>query len=348
MIKAKRMMPGSRIAIISPSSGLPHLFPEIYELGLKSLQEVMGFEVVEMPAARMSSDDLYRNPQLRANDINKCFKDNSIDGVITSIGGYESIRILPFLDTETIINNPKFIMGFSDATTFLTYLNQLGMVTFYGPSVMAGLAQIKNLPSEYTQHLKSILFANQFPYEYTPFKKWTNGYRDWSDLDTLGECEQFYENRTGWTFLQGNSVEQGYLWGGCIDVLEFMKSTIYWPSESFWEDKVLFFETSEEKPSPRQVGYFLRNYGMQGIFSRIKGVIFGRAKDYTGEEKLKLNEIIVDVIKGEFGAEKIPVVVDFDFGHTDPKLILPLGGKVELNPDTNEIKLLDSPFTEAN
>ncbi|GFZ91903.1 LD-carboxypeptidase [Paenibacillus marchantiophytorum] len=346
MKKPKRIMPGSRIAIISPSSGLPYLFPDIYELGLRNLQEVMGFEIVEMPTARMSPDDLYGNPQLRAKDINDCFKDDQIDGIITSIGGDESIRILPFLDTELILNNPKFIMGFSDATTFLTYLNQLGMVTFYGPSIMAGLAQIKHLPSEHTEHLKSILLLNQFPYKYSPFEKWSNGYKDWGQLDTLGQCEEFSENDNGWSFLQGNSVEQGYLWGGCIEVLEFMKSTVYWANESFWHDKVLFFETSEEKPSPMQVGYMLRNYGMQGIFSKIKGIMFGRAKDYTPEENLMLNEIIVNVIKGEFGMDHLPIVVDFDFGHTDPKLILPLGGKVELNPNTNEITLLESPFTE--
>ncbi|MFM9282411.1 S66 family peptidase [Paenibacillus jiagnxiensis] len=347
MIKPKKIMHGSKIAVISPSSGLPYLFPDIYELGLKNLQEVLGFDIVEMPTARMSPEDLYKNPQLRAEDMNRCFQDDKIDGIITSIGGYESIRILPYLDTEMIINHPKFIMGFSDATTFLAYLNQLGMVTFYGPSVMAGIAQIGNLPVEYTQHLKSILFPGEFPYSYTPFPQWTNGYKDWSNLETLGECQEFYENEQGWTFLQGETVEQGLLWGGCIEVLEFMKATAYWPDPSFWQDKVLFFETSEEKPSPGQVGYMLRNYGMQGIFTKIKGVIFGRAKDYTEEEKQQLNEMIVSVIKEEFGVDKVPIVVDFDFGHTDPKFILPLGGRIELRPGANEINLLDSPFEET-
>lgn len=69
MIKPKRLKSGSKIAIISPSSGLPYLFPDIYELGLKHLQEVFGLEVVEMPSARMSPDELYKNPQLRARDI---------------------------------------------------------------------------------------------------------------------------------------------------------------------------------------------------------------------------------------------------------------------------------------
>lgn len=345
MKKPTRIKQGSRIAIISPSNGLPYVFPDIYELGLNNLRDVMGLEIVEMPTARMSPAELYNNPKLRAKDINQCFADERIDGIITSIGGEESIRILPFLDIEMILSNSKMILGFSDSTTFLAYLNQLGMVTFYGPSIMAGFAQLKNLPAEYTQHLKSIMFGNQYPYKYSPFKEWTNGYKDWSNLETLGECLEFHENKKGWTFLQGNSVEQGELWGGCIEVLEFMKSTSYWADHDFWFNKVLFFETSEDKPNPTQVGYMLRNYGMQGIFSRIKGVIIGRAKDYSNEEKHELNEIVVRIIQGEFGADAIPIIVDFDFGHTDPKLIIPLGCKVELNPLTNEIILLENPFS---
>ncbi|WP_280771620.1 S66 family peptidase [Salipaludibacillus daqingensis] len=346
MLKPKRLKKGSKIAIISPSNGLASLFPEIYELGLKNMEEILGFTIVEMPTARMSPEDLYENPQIRANDINKCFADDSIDGMITTIGGYESVRILPFLDTDMIMNNPKFIMGFSDATTFLTYLNKFGLITFYGPSVMAGLAQMKSLPSIYTEHLKALLLLNQYPYTYFPYKKWTNGYQDWSNLETLGECKEFYDNEAGWTFLQGETKVQGELWGGCIEVLEFLKSTKYWVDDSSWRGKVLFFETSEEKPSPMEVGYMLRNYGMQDVFSKINGVIFGRAKDYSAEEKNELNKIIIKVISDEFGESKLPIVTDFDFGHTDPKLILPIGGKVELNPLNNEIKLLENPFEE--
>ncbi|MFB5761534.1 hypothetical protein [Paenibacillus medicaginis] len=85
--------------------------------------------------------------------------------------------------------------------------------------------------------LKSILFCGEFPYTYTPFPQWTNGYQDWSSLETLGECQEFYEYKQGWTFLQGEDVEQGLLWGGCIEVLEFMKATAYWPEPSFWQAK---------------------------------------------------------------------------------------------------------------
>ena len=40
----------------------------------------------------------------------------------------------------------------------------------------------------------------------------------------------------------------------------------------------------------------------------------------------------------------IPVIADVDFGHTDPKLILPLGCMVTLNPANKEITLMENPF----
>lgn len=344
MIKPKRLKKGSRIAVVSPSNGLPFLFPDIYELGLKNLREIIGLDIVEMPTARMSPDKLYKNPKTRADDINNAFADDSIDGIITSIGGYESIRILEYLNTDMIIKNPKFIMGFSDSTTFLTNLNYMGMVTFYGPSVMAGFAQLKSLPSQFTEHIIKVLFSNDYPYSYFPYAEWTNGYKDWSNINTLGECTEFYSNENGWTFLQGNKTVEGRLWGGCIDVLEFMKSTVYWPDKDFWNDKILFFETSEEKPLPNQVGYMLRNYGIQGVLNKVKGIVFGRPKDYSNKEKEELNSIIINIVKDEFNAPDIPIVVDVDFGHTDPKLILPLGCMVRLSPKTNEFILLESPF----
>ena len=340
VLKPKRLEQGSKIAVISPSDGLPFKFPDIYELGLRNLKEIFGLDIAEMPTARMSPDFLYKKPEIRADDLNNAFADRSIDGIITTIGGYESVRILPYLDIETIIQNPKFIMGFSDATTFLTYLNYRGMVTFYGPSVMAGLAQLKQLPPQQTEHLKAILFAGDYPYTYMPYEKWTNGY---DFRNTLGECTEFFSNEEGWTFLQGDCITQGRLWGGCIEVLEFMKSTAYWPDKSFWDGRILFFETSEEKPAPHQVGYMLRNYGMQGIFDRVRGIVFGRPKDYSRKEKEELAETILSIVGEEFKVTGIPIVVDVDFGHTDPKIILPLGCTVRLNPRAGEITLLESP-----
>lgn len=343
MLKPRRLKRGSKIAVASPSSGVPYLFPDIYELGLKNLREVFGFEIVEMPTARMSPEELYKNPKLRAEDLNKAFADNSIDGIIASIGGYESVRILKYLDTEVILKNPKFIMGYSDATAYLTYLNSLGMVTFYGPSIMSGFAQLKHLPIQFEQHLNEFLFNDFGSLSYKAYDKWCDKYKDWNNKETIGQCESFYENE-GWLFLQGEDMVEGVLWGGCIEVLEFLKGTKYWPDKEFWNDRILFFEMSEDKPLPLQVGYMLRNYGIQGVLDNVKGIMFGRPKGYSKEEKEELYKTVENILRVEFGITDIPVVMNMDFGHTDPKIIVPLGCNARINPKTKEVILLENPF----
>jgi len=345
--KVKKLKKGSKIAILSPSAGLPSLFPEIYELGLENLKEQFGFELIEYPTARMTPEELYRKPELRGDDLNQAFMNDEIDGIICSIGGIESVRILEYIDEALIMNHPKFIMGFSDATTFLTYLNQLGMVTFYGPSVMAGFAQLKYLPEEQTQHLEDMLFNNMDSYIYKAYDYYTDGYKDWANLNTLGECLPFKENKEGLQFLLSKDTQEGELWGGCIEVLETLKGTKYWPSIDFWQEKILFLETSEEKPTPSNVGCMLRNYATQGILNKIKGLIIARPKDYTEDEKQALQKIVIDILTIECHRKDLPVIFNMDFGHTDPKLILPLGCKVRIEPKRKRVVLMESPFVEG-
>ena len=42
-------VPGDRIAVVSPGSGLPGLFPRPFELGLERLRKEYGLEPVEYP-----------------------------------------------------------------------------------------------------------------------------------------------------------------------------------------------------------------------------------------------------------------------------------------------------------
>ena len=88
----------------------------------------------------------------------------------------------------------------------------------------------------------------------------------------------------------------------------------------------------------------LRNYGMQGIFDKVAAVLFGRARDYTDEEKVELDQMIIGVIKGEFGNGRVPVVTNMDFGHTDPQIILPLGVNAEVDCSNKTFKLTESPL----
>ena len=327
--KPTRLSPGDKVAVLSPSWGGPALYPQVFDLGLSQLRDLLGVSVQEYPTTRMSPDDLHENPRLRAADVNAAFADPSVRAIFASIGGDDSMRLLPYLDAAVIAANPKILMGYSDTTILLTYANQLGLVTFNGPSVMSGFAQTKTLPPAFAAHVRQMLTEPSAEYVYAPYAERVTKSQRWETQNYTAELE--YAPNPGWRWLQGDGVTQGRLFGGCISVLEFLKGTEWWPKPDFWQGRILFLETSEDKPMPDQVTYMLRNYGMQGIFDRLAGLLFARPEGYTLEERETLFEAIVGVVAGEFGRSDLPIVAEMDFGHESPQFILPLGVTAEID-----------------
>lgn len=180
-------------------------------------------------------------------------------------------------------------------------------------------------------------------YNYQSFGVYTERYADWSNPDNIGQIEPLKDETIGWQWIQGEGTTTGYLFGGCIEVLEFMKGTQFWPEPDFWNDKILFFETTEDKPSVDVVKWYLRNYGSQGILERIRGILFARARDYSHDEKMALVEMIQRLLTIEFNRPDLPVVANLDFGHTDPQWIMPNGVLAEINPSAKTIRLLECP-----
>jgi muramoyltetrapeptide carboxypeptidase LdcA involved in peptidoglycan recycling len=341
MIKPNKLNKGDVVAIVSPSWGGPSKFSHIYENGIKFLEKEFGLRIKEYPTARMDAKKLTANPKLRAKDINDAFADKEVKAIFATIGGDDSLRILKYLDLNLIKKNPKILMGYSDTATLLTLLNQNGLVTFNGPSIMGGFSQMNNFP-ECKEHIKKILFENPEGYLYKPYPFWSNNYLDWSKKENVGKVSDKIKNE-GWHWIQGNNIIQGELFGGCIEIVDMLKGTEFWPKKSFWKNKILFIETSEDKPTPEQVKYSFTNLGVQGIFNKISAVLVGRARDYTQEDTKKLEDFLVEVISNQFGHPEMPIITNMDFGHTDPQFILPLGIKAEINCKNKTFKLLETP-----
>ena len=113
MIKPQRLQPGDKVASVSLSWGGPGTIPHRYEAGKKQLQDEFGLIVVEMPHTLRDADWLHRNPQARAEDLMAAFSDPAIKGIISTIGGDDSIRLLPYLDLNIIRSNPKIFVTIS-------------------------------------------------------------------------------------------------------------------------------------------------------------------------------------------------------------------------------------------
>jgi len=343
MIKPKRLKPGATIAIVSPSAGAAFRFPHIFDYGIQALKDVFGFNIKEYPTARLSSEELHGNPQKRAEDINKAFLDKEVDGIICSIGGDDSIRILKYLDIDLIKNNHKFIMGYSDSTTFLDFLNLNGLVTYYGSSVMAGFAYIQCF-DEAIDEYKRVLFSDR-QYKLTPFRRWADSYKTWGEIENRGKVSEIRDEDIGHRWINKGSVTNGRLWGGCIEVLDMMNGTFAWPGMDFWNDRILMIETSEDKPTPIYIGYILRNFGIQGILPKLKGLLVAKPKSYSKEEKYELDKEIKKIVIDEFDCKGLTIITNIDFGHTDPRHILPMGITMRIDPVNEEMIFTETLFS---
>jgi muramoyltetrapeptide carboxypeptidase LdcA involved in peptidoglycan recycling len=337
VVLPRRLSAGDRVAIVATSWPGSTVFPHVYEHGLRNLREVFGLEVVEFPSTRMSPQEADASPERRAADLNAAFADSSIAAIFTVIGGDDSVRILPFLDLELARANPKILLGYSDTTTQLLAYAQAGLTVMNGPSVMAGLAQLEHQPG-LEAHIRSILFEPTPEYEYLPFGYRAGRYPPWGEQpgDLIGPLEP----DAGWRWLQGTTPARGRLVGGCIEVLATMLATPWWPAPGYFDDRILFLETSEEVPTPLDVGRWLRNYGAQGILGRIAGLVIARPRGYTPEMVDVLDAVILERL-AEWGVRDIPVLAGADFGHIDPQWILPHNVLAELDPAGDRFRLLE-------
>ena len=267
-LKPKRLEAGDTIATISLSDGAAGLFPHVTKLPRKISSNFLDSIVISTPHALKDPNWIYNNPKARAEDLHWALENPEVKGIISNIGGYESVRILPYINHDLIRKFPKIFMGFSDLTIQLIGLLNARVVSFQGPSMMAGIATLKAYP--YMQEsVRQTLFEG-----YTRLLKaapfWNETNVDWADSDYAAKAHLQLNVRQGegWLWLQGNSRTEGHLIGGCIEVLEMLKGTHWWSKPEMFKNAVLYLETSNDVPPPANVEYWLRNYASLGDFER--------------------------------------------------------------------------------
>ncbi|KAA3510155.1 LD-carboxypeptidase [Agrobacterium rosae] len=338
-------MRGSRVAAISPSWGGPSVFPARYEFGKQQLEQIFGVEVIEMPHTLAAAAWISSNPAARAADIMQAFADPSIDAVFATIGGSDAIRLIPHLDLSVIRDNPKILLGYSDTTALHFACMAAGVSSFYGPSIMSGFAENGGVHGYTADGVRKALFRAEPLGEIQPnLEGWTCEKTDWADVSaqlTPAPLRAAFRPK----LLQGRGVVTGRLIGGCAEVLEMLKATPWWPQPEDWSDAILFYETSEDAPSPDFIRYWLRNFAAQGILKRLSGILVAQP-DPAGNDtyRSRLEQVFIDVLAEE-GLIHLPVLSGMEFGHTQPMITLPYGGLAQIDADNASLTLLEPATT---
>jgi muramoyltetrapeptide carboxypeptidase LdcA involved in peptidoglycan recycling len=338
-----RLRAGDRLAAVTSSWGGPATFPHRYEAGKRQLEEAFGVEVVELPHTLADAAALAADPAARADDLHRAFADPDIAGVVATIGGDDAIRLLPHLDLELLAANPKVYLGYSDPTIIHLALRRAGMRSFYGPTIMSGFAENQGLHAYLEQGVRRTLFEPEAPLVWPENRDgWTVEFLDWADPASQ-DRRRTLQPTTGWRW-HGGAVREGTSLAACVEVLDWLRGTEWWPS---LEGAVLLLETSEEAPPPELLTRFLRILALTGELEQLAGIVLGRpgGADLAVEDHLAYDDAILRVVREEQGLHDLPVVTNVDFGHTDPLWTIPQSTRMRVDPDARTLTFLEAAVT---
>lgn len=331
-MKALRLSPGDQVGIVSPSWGGAGLFPHRVEQGVRQIER-LGLRVKLARHSLHSSGFVSDSPENRVSDLHEMFCDPDVRLILAAIGGDHSCHLLPLLDFELIRQHPKLFMGFSDVTVLnIAIWKETALVTFNGPALLTDFAEN---PEMFDYTLTHFLKAVSHPApigRVTPSTWWTEEFLDWGQKQDQTRPRE-RQPSDGWTWLKPG-VAEGVLVGGCLESLEHLRGTRYWPD---WRGRIMFIETSEGAPPPAAVDGMLMDYENMGVLHSISGLLVGRPMRYTADQRQELRDVVLDRTR----AFEFPVIMDMDFGHTAPQFTLPIGCVARIDTSSESFEILE-------
>lgn len=337
LLRPPLLRAGDTVAVVSPSYGAPGHFPHRLARGVAHL-EALGLRVRVSAAARGVLAErpwLAATAQERADDLHAAFADPEVTAIIASIGGDHSNQVLPLLDMDLIRAHPTILLGLSDISVLTVAIHAAtGLVTCNGPAVCDSLAEFPAVPGFTSEFLQRAICAAEPIGDLRPADTWTDEFLDWQQqLDLTRARTQ--QPGGGWAWLQGEGVVRGPLLGGCLESLEHLRGTRWWPD---WRGRIAFLETSEERPGPDRIDSVLSDWANMGVLSEIAGLLWARPYGYSPQEI----DLLHSVLRERCAPYGFPVVSLLDFGHTDPKLTLPNGVLAEIDCAARRVRLVEA------
>ncbi len=244
----------------------------------------------------------------RMNDLQQMIDDKNIKAILFARGGYGGVRIVDKLDFKRFKKDPKWIIGFSDATVFHSHINENYRIA--------------------SIHSK---MCNSFPDDWSKAEPTQKETIESINLCLKGERMKYLftpnpNNKTG--------IATGELIGGNLKTLESLAGS---ESDIHTKDKILFVEDTGEYLY--SIDRMFWNLKRSGKLAKLKGLIIGGFKvkaDDTGEPFGKtLEEIVLEKVS-EYD---YPVCFDFPVGHQKNNFALKCGVVHSLGVHLNECRL---------
>lgn len=331
LLKPPGLNPGDTIGFFSPSSAATAWAPNRFARA-KAYLAAQGFEL--KAGSLTGEQDHWRSGSIaaRADELNALIRDPQVRAIMSVIGGSNSNSLLPYLDFDALKRDPKIVIGYSDVTALLLGIHaQTGLVTFYGPALVASFGELSPLVDETLAGFLSVCMAGgaSLPHRLPTPTQWTEERLDWEHQTRAKQC---WPNRL---ISVGTGRMRGRLIGGNLNTLAGIWGSPFMPSIE--RGDILLLEDSLK--TAETVERAFTHLKLCGVFDRIGALVLGKHELFNaqGSGKRPL-DILLEVV----GEPTFPILAEYDCAHTHPMLTLPLGIEAELDLDAQSLTLCES------
>lgn len=331
LLKPPGLNPGDTIGFFSPSSAATAWAPNRFARA-KAYLAAQGFEL--KAGSLTGEQDHWRSGSIaaRADELNALIRDPQVRAIMSVIGGSNSNSLLPYLDFDALKRDPKIVIGYSDVTALLLGIHaQTGLVTFYGPALVASFGELSPLVDETLVGFLSVCMAGgaSLPHRLPTPTQWTEERIDWEHQTRAKQC---WPNRL---ISVGTGRVRGRLIGGNLNTLAGIWGSPYMPSIK--RGDILLLEDSLK--TAETVERSFAHLKLCGVFERIGALVLGKHELFDSEGSCRRPlDILLEVV----GEPTFPILAEYDCAHTHPMLTLPLGIEAELDLDAQSLTLCES------
>lgn len=287
MIKPNSLKRGDKIAIISPAGKIN---PDFIKSAANYLAE-LGFDPIIGENCLGNHYNYSSTDEQRLSDFQTALDNNEIKAILCSRGGYGAIKIINQIDFSAFRKNPKWIIGFSDITTFHLALNNIGIMSIHGQMAKAFH---DNPQSESVQNILAIL-NNNIPNH---------------------NIKSHKSNRIG--------SAEAELTGGNLSIIYSLQATKF---EINTDGKILFIEDLGEYLY--HLDRIMINLKLSGKLSKLKGLIVGSFTDMKDNEN-PFGKSAYEIIHEHVSEYNYPVCFNFPAGHIANNQALVFGRKYKM------------------
>lgn len=278
---------GDKIALISTARKIDveKLIPVINVL------KSWGLEVIEGKNLREESNQYCGTDEQRVHDLQDAINDKSIKAIICFRGGYGTIRILDRVDFTNLIENPKWICGYSDVTALHNYLNsKCNMASLHSTMPV----NFETNTSEALETFRNALFGERNRINSTAHE------------------------------LNRNGEVNGKVVGGNLSMLYSLSGTVY---DINTENKILFIEDLDEYLY--HVDRMMWNLKLSGKLHNLAGLIVGGMTGMNDND-IPFGREATEIIKEAVQEYNYPVCFNFPCGHIEDNRTLILNKDAKL------------------